>query len=91
MEEIKFELQDFINTVKEELTQYEDCEKLTSVWCDGFKQLLDNNEISKINLKVIDGVKYFVIYDEVEIISIVEEFVEAYDDNTLKEYFNTFK
>ncbi len=91
MEEIKFELNDFVNTVKEELFQYEDGEKLFEIWNKEFKKLLDNDEISKVNLKMINGKKYFVLYDELEIISIVEEFVEAYDDNTIKDYFNTFK
>lgn len=91
MDEIKFELNEFISTIKEELFQYEDGVELFSVWNKNFNELLNKNEVSKINLKIIDGVKYFVIYDELEIISIVEEFVEAYDDNTLKDYFNTFK
>ncbi len=91
MDEIKFELQEFINTIKEELAHYEDSNDLFQIWNKYFNELVDNNEVSKINLKVIDNKKYFVIYDELEIISIVEEFVEAYDDNTLKEYFNTFK
>ncbi len=91
MEEIKFELEQFINTVKDELFQYEDGEKLFSTWHNGFNELLEKNELSKINLKTINNIKYFVIYDELEIISIVEEFVESYDDNNLKDYFNTFK
>ncbi len=91
MEEIKFELQQFKDTVKDELLQYDDGEKLFAVWLEGFNELLDKNQISKINLKFINNKKYFVIYDELEIISIVEEFVEAYDDNTMKDYFNTFK
>ncbi len=89
--EIKYELQEFFEIIKGELMSYEDGEQLYSVWFKKFSDMLNKNEISNVNYKKVNNVEYFVVYDELEIFAIVEEFVEAYDDNSLNDYFNTFK
>lgn len=88
---VKTELNEFKKLIKEELMAYEDGEKLFSDWEKGFNLLLKEKRISNKNLKESKGVQYFEVNDEMEIFSIADDFVIAYDDNDLKSYYKTFE
>lgn len=86
---IKLELDKFVEEVELELLNYED---LTAQDILGFKKgflkLVENNKVSSKNLK--DGV-HFEIFDEMEIFTIADDYVQALFSNDLKSFWKSFE
>ncbi len=86
---IKYELDDFIAEVEAELLNYEELDAMQiNGFKKGFLEIVANNKVSKKNLK--DGV-HFEIFDEMEIFTIADDYVQALDNNDLKTYWKTFE
>lgn len=86
---IKFELEQFIEEVELELMNYEE---LTQVDIKNFgiefMKLIRENKISNKNYK--DGV-HFEVFDEMEMFTIADDYVQALLSNDLKSYWKTFE
>ncbi|MFV0441748.1 MAG: hypothetical protein ACK5LV_10740 [Lachnospirales bacterium] len=88
---MKFTLEDFEFTIVEELEQYEDIDlKYVDDWCETFRKMVKDKKISKKNLKEENGTLYFSIEDEMEIFAIVDDYIEAIENNSIPEYWKTF-
>ncbi len=88
---MKFTLEEFIFNILEELEQYEDLKaEQIEGWVKTFESMVKENKISNKNLKKIDGELYFEVQDEMEIFSIVDDYIEAIENNSVAEYWKTF-
>ncbi len=86
---IKYELEDFIAEIEAELLNYEDLSaKDTTNFKVGFMELVEKNKISKKNFK--DGI-HFEIFDEMEIFTIADDYVQALFNNDLKSFWKSFE
>ncbi|MFV0503007.1 MAG: hypothetical protein ACK5LT_03420 [Lachnospirales bacterium] len=88
---IKYEINEFIDLIEEELRVYEHLsEDEIDDWKHIFLQLVDENKVSKQNLAKEGGIFYFKIEDEMEIFSIVDDYSFAIENNSLKDYWDSF-
>ncbi|MFV0520486.1 MAG: hypothetical protein ACK5LY_09485 [Lachnospirales bacterium] len=88
---MKFTIEDFIFTIVEELEQYEDLDlEYVDKWCHTFEKMVKNGEISKKNLVKEGDELYFVLNDETEVFAIVDDYIEAIENNSITEYWKTF-
>ncbi len=88
---MKFTLEEFIFNILEELEQYEDLKPDDiEAWVKTFESMVEDNKISNKNLKKIDGEISFEVQDEMEIFAIVDDYIEAIENNSVKEYWKTF-
>ncbi len=86
---IKFEIEKFVEEVESELLNYEDLDVKDMLnFKKGFMELVEKNKISKKNFK--DGV-HFEIFDEMEIFTIADDYVDAVFNNDLKTFWKSFE
>ncbi len=88
---MKFTLDDFIFTILEELEQYEDLKgEDVEAWVKNFKLMVKENKVSNKNLKKEGDKTFFELQDEMEIFAIVDDYIEAIENNSVREYWKTF-
>lgn len=86
---MKLKIEDFIFEVKEELLCYDEIgENGAENWAKEFRKWCADDSIKKKN--VLNG-KYFKIDDESEIFDIADEYLEAVENNSIKEYWKNFQ
>lgn len=86
---IKTEINEFIESIKLELLNYEELESSDiDLFETGFRKLIKENKISKKNFK--DGV-HFEVFDEMEIFTIADDFANSLLNNDLVTYWKTFE
>ncbi len=86
---IKYELDDFVAEIEAELLNYEELDAAATInFKKGFMELVEKNKISKKNFK--DGV-HFEIFDEMEIFTIADDYVQAIFNNDLKSFWKSFE
>lgn len=89
---IKYEIHKFLEIVESEMLDFPDINKEDVIyWKNSFWGLLKNNKISKKNIRRDKDKTYFCIEDEMEIFSIIDDFLISKDENDLKTYWNSFK
>ncbi len=88
---MKFTLEDFVFAVVEELEQYEDLDlNYVDKWCETFNEMVKARKISKKNLVEEGNELFFAVDDETEIFAIVDDYIEAIENNSIPEYWKTF-
>ncbi len=88
---MKFTLEDFVFAVVEELEQYEDLDlNYVDKWCATFDEMVKTRKISKKNLVEEGNELFFQVDDETEIFAIVDDYIEAIENNSIPEYWKTF-
>lgn len=88
----KYEINKFINIIENEMAQYSEINEEDILnWKTNFLNLIKKKEISKKNIKKDGNKTIFIIDDEMEIFSIVDDFLIAKEENDFKTYWNSFK
>ncbi len=86
---IKYELDKFCAEIEAELLNYEELEASDIInFKKGFMELVEKNKISKKNFK--DGI-HFEIFDEMEMFTIADDYVQAIFNNDLKTFWKSFE
>ncbi len=86
---IKLELEKFVEEIELELLNYEElnAEEILG-FKTGFMELVENDKISKKNFK--DGI-HFEVFDEMEMFTIADDYVQALFNNDLKSFWKSFE
>lgn len=88
---MEYLLADFLEIIVAELEQYEEVDtELVDAWCEKFENIVENEKLAKGRKITKNGEVYIKVKDEMEIFSIVDDYIEAIEDNTLKAYWNSF-
>ncbi len=86
---IKYELDEFCAEIEAELLNYEELDAGDIInFKKGFMDLVAKNKISKKNFK--DGT-HFEIFDEMEMFTIADDYVQAIYNNDLKTFWKSFE
>lgn len=89
---IKYELNKFINIIKDEMLDFPEINKDDfKYWKTTFVELVNKNQINQKNIKKDKDNIYFLIEDEMDIFSIIDDFLIHKENNDLKTYWNNFK
>ncbi len=88
---IRMDIEDFIYEVSEELLCYDEIgEKGAQKWATDFRKWLADGRKKK-NVVIKGSNTYFVIEDEGEIFDIADEYLEAVENNSEKDYWKNFQ
>lgn len=88
---IKMDIDDFIYEIKEELLCYEEIgENGADKWEEEFRAWL-NTPGKKENVEIKGDKIKFLIADESEIFDIADSYLDAIENNSLKEYWKDFQ
>ncbi|NLK37026.1 MAG: hypothetical protein GX299_02955 [Epulopiscium sp.] len=86
---MNIELKELIQTVKDELLCYENMEPAAAQWEKEFLAWLNLPE-NKKNIIRKGNSQYFKIKDEEEIFEIANSYIDAMEENTIKNYWKSF-
>lgn len=88
---LKLEIEDLIYEVSEELLCYDEIgEEGAKKWAEDFRVWLADGR-KKQNVVQKGDKTYFVIEDEGEIFDIADEYLEAVENGSVKEYWKNFQ
>jgi hypothetical protein len=88
---IKLAIEDFIYEIKEELECYEDIgTQGAEKWAEEFKQWL-NSKGNKKNIDRQGDECYYIVGDESEIFDIADEYLDAIEQGSVKDYWKKFQ
>lgn len=88
---IKLDIEDFIFEIKDELSCYETIgQKGADKWESEFRKWLEGSKSKKNIFKKGSRLQY-AIGDESEIFDIADEYLQAFENNKIKEYWDKFQ
>ncbi len=87
---MKLSIDEFIETVKEELLCYEEMEQLCLKWEKEFKVWLEKNKGKDKDILLEKGGIFFKIKDEEEIFEIANAYMDAIEEGSVKQYWEKF-
>ncbi len=88
---IKLDIEDFIFEVKDEMSCYEDIgTDGADKWEADFRKWLENSKNKKNVFKKGDKLQY-AIGDESEVFDIADEYLQAVEENKIREYWDKFQ
>lgn len=86
---MNIEVKELIQAVKDELLCYENMESAATQWEKEFLAWLNLPE-NKKNIIRKGNSQYFKIKDEEEIFEIADSYIDALEENTIKNYWKSF-
>ncbi|MDO4530345.1 MAG: hypothetical protein Q4C06_00045 [Bacillota bacterium] len=87
---MKLKINEVIENVKDEFLCYEEGEKLVVRWEKEFREWIEKNKGKKKDIVVDKGGISLKIKDEDEIFEIVDSYLDAIAEGSVKQYWTTF-
>lgn len=87
---MKLPIEEFIETVKEELLCYEEMENLCPKWEQEFQVWLERNKGKHKDIVVEKGATFFKIKDEEDIFEVANSYFDAIEEGSIKQYWEKF-